>query len=193
MPVIKYKEQLKRVLHRPVFGVGDLINQGIPQPYAKKLLSSLAKSSTILRIERGKYTTLDDPIVVATHLTIPCYLSFWSALSIRRLTTQQPFAVEIVTTRPRFLRRITFSGTPLIYYTARPTMLYGYENILWKDHRVPVARPEKVIIDALYFHALPLDELDEVFSVTNPKLLQTYAKMTHDARIIAIVEEKITC
>ncbi|MCJ7698296.1 MAG: type IV toxin-antitoxin system AbiEi family antitoxin domain-containing protein, partial [Thermoplasmata archaeon] len=98
MPIIKYKDLIKKVTEKPVFGVNDLVHQKIPQDYAKKILHELFKSGKITRVERGKYTVLDDAITVATHLTEPCYVSMWSALSIQKLTTQVPFSVEIVTT-----------------------------------------------------------------------------------------------
>ncbi len=190
---MKYQDQLHTVLQKPVFGVSDFVANGIPRPYVKQLLHRLETSGKITRIERGKYTTSEDPITVSVYLTSPCYLSMWTALSIRKLTTQLPFSVEIVTTRQRYRRTITFKGTPIVFYRVRPTMLYGYENILWKDHRVPVARPEKIIVDALYFHAIPLGELDEVFDAAEHKLLRTYAQMTGDARIIAIIKERLAC
>src|SRR4030042_5725228 len=138
MPIIKYKNILQKVTEKPVFSVNDLAHQKIPRDYAKKILHESFKSGRITRIERGKYTILDDALIVATHLTEPCYVSLWSALSIHKLTTQIPFSVEIVTTRKRFKRKIMFKNTPIIFYTAQPSMMYGYENIIWKENiRIP--------------------------------------------------------
>ena len=89
MPLIKYKKALERVLRKPVFTPQDLHNERIPKNYSKKLLHLLAKQGRIRRIERGKYTCLDDPVAVAAHMTKPCYLSLWTAMSIRNLTTQK--------------------------------------------------------------------------------------------------------
>ncbi len=194
MPVIKYKNLVKKITEKPVFGVNDLFLQDIPRNYAKKILYELSKSNKITRVERGKYTVLDDAITVATQLTEPCYVSMWSALSIRRLTTQIPFSVEIVTTRKRFNRRIMFKNTPIIFYTAQPLMMYGYENIVWKEHlRIPVAKPEKIIIDALYFRAISPEELNEVITIANKKLLTSFAKLTHNTYVITTVERMISC
>jgi predicted transcriptional regulator of viral defense system len=194
MPIIKYKNLIKKVIKKPVFGVSDLIHQNISQQYAKKILHELYKSGKITRVERGKYTILDDAITVAAHLTEPCYVSMWSALSIHKLTTQIPFSVEIVTTRKRFNRRIIFKNTPIIFYTAQPKMMYGYENIIWKEQiRVPVAKPEKIIIDILYFRTLPPEELDEVIAAIDKKLLISYAKLTQNAYVIKTVERLLKC
>jgi len=189
MPIIKYKNILQKVTEKPVFGVNDLAHQNMPRDYAKKILHELFKSGKITRIERGKYTILDDALVIATHLTEPCYVSMWSALSIQKLTTQVPFSVEIVTTRKRFNRKIIFNNTPIIFYTVQSEMMYGYENIIWKEHvRIPVAKPEKIIIDALYFRTIAAEELSDIISKLNKKLLLSYAKLTQDTYVNRMVE-----
>lgn len=192
MPIIKYKNLIQRVTEKPVFGVSDLANKNIPRDYAKKILHEFYKSGRITRVERGKYTALDDAIIVATHLTEPCYVSMWSALSIRKLTTQIPFSVEIVTTRKRFNRKIMFKNTPIIFYTSQSSMMYGYENIIWKENiRVPVAKPEKIVVDALYFRAIAVEELRDIINMLDKNILSSYAKLTHDNYVTKTVERMI--
>jgi len=194
MPVIKYKNLIQKVTEKPVFGVIDLAHQNVPRNYAKKILHELFKSGKITRVERGKYTILDDAITVATHLTEPCYVSLWSALSIHKLTMQIPFSVEIVTTRKRFNRKIMFNNTPIIFYTAQPAMLYGYENIIWKENiRIPVAKPEKIIVDALYFRAIAPEELRDIIAMVNKKLLISYAKLTQDTYVTTTIGRLLPC
>ena len=194
MPIIKYKDLIQKVTEKPVFGVNDLFHQNMPRDYAKKILHELFKSGKITRVERGKYTVLDDALTVATHLTEPCYVSMWSALSIQKLTTQIPFSVEIVTTRKRFNRKIMFNNTPIIFYTVRSEMMYGYENIIWKEHvRIPVAKPEKIIIDALYFRTIAAEELSDIIATLNKKLLLSYAKLTQDTYVNRMVERLLSC
>ena len=194
MPIIKYKNLIQKVTEKPVFGVSDLTHQNISQQYAKKILHELHKSEKITRIERGKYTILDDVLTVATHLTEPCYVSMWSALSIHKLTTQIPFSVEIMTTRKRFNRKIMFNNTPIIFYTAQPKMMYGYENIIWKEHiRIPVAKPEKIIIDSLYFRTISPEELIEIITTMDKKLLRSYAKLSQNTYVIKTVERLLAC
>src|SRR3989338_9779614 len=141
MPLIKYKKALERVLRKPVFTPQDLHNERIPKNYSKKLLHLLAKQGRIRRIERGKYTCLDDPVAVAAHMTKPCYLSLWTAMSIRNLTTQIPFAVEVMTSRRRFNKELNFLGTNIMFHTIEPRIMFGYENIIWKENiRIAVAK-----------------------------------------------------
>jgi predicted transcriptional regulator of viral defense system len=193
MPIIKYRDQIQKVTQKPVFGVNDLAHQNIPRDYAKKILHEMFKSGKITRVERGKYTILDDALIVATHLTEPCYVSMWSALSIQKLTTQVPFSVEIVTTRQRFNRKIMFNDTPIIFYTVRSEMMYGYENIIWKEHeRIPVAKPEKIIIDAIYFRTIAVEELHDLIASADKKLLRSYATLTQDTYVIRTVERLLS-
>jgi predicted transcriptional regulator of viral defense system len=117
----------------------------------------------------------------------------WSALSIQKLTTQVPFSVEIVTTRKRFNRKIMFNNTPIIFYTVQSEMMYGYENIIWKEHvRIPVAKPEKIIIDALYFRTIAAEELSDIIATLNKKLLLSYAKLTQDTYVNRMVERLLS-
>ena len=192
MPVIKYKEALNRIFRKPVFVTADLHIEGIPKNYSKKLLYELSKSGRINRIERGKYTCLDDPIAVAAQITRPCYLSLWTAMSIRKLTTQIPFAVEVITSRKRFKKNIDFGGTAIIFHTVSPRMMFGYENIVWKENiRILVAKPEKIIIDAVYTGNIPEDEILQIIKASDTKLLKRYAKLTGSKKTIDKVYELI--
>ena len=194
MPAIKYKEALGRVMKKPVFGTEDLHHEKIPKNYSKKLLHVLAKSGKIRSIEKGKYTCLDDPIAVAAYITRPSYISLWTAMSIRNLTDQAPFAIEVVTSRRRFRSRIEFSGTPIIFHTVSPKLVFGYENIIWKGNiRVPVANNEKIIIDAVYTGGIPEEEIMPILKISDISMLRKYAKLTGDKHVEHKIEGMIKC
>ncbi len=194
MPVIKYKESLDRVMRKPVFGTEDLHHEKIPVDYSKKMLHMLAKSGKITSIERGKYTRLDDPVAVAAYITRPSYISLWTAMSIRNLTDQVPFAVEVITSRRRFTSRIDFMGTPINFHTVKPRMMFGYENIIWKgDIRVPVAGREKIIIDAACIGGIPEEEIMPILKASDVLLLRKYAKLTGDKLVEQKIERMIKC
>ncbi len=184
MPIIKYAEKMERIFKKPVFGPTDMHNEGIPRNYSKKLLYMLAKSGRINRIERGKYTRLDDPVAVAACITKPCYLSFWTAMSIRNLTTQIPFAVEVVTSRNRFKRNIVFMNTRINFHTLKPMMMFGYENVIWKENiRIPVANTEKIVIDAILVGNIPKDEISHMVRLSNITRLKKYAELSGNDKI----------
>lgn len=194
MPVIKYREALDSAMRKPVFGTEDLHHEKISKGYSKKLLHMLAKSGKIRGIEKGKYTCLDDPVAVAAYITRPSYLSLWTAMSIRNLTDQVPFAVEVVTSRRRFRSRIEFSGTPIIFHTVSPKLMFGYENIIWKGNiRIPVARREKIIIDAIYIGSISEEEIMPMLKISDISTLKRYAKLAGDKRVERKVERMIEC
>ncbi len=192
MPIIKYKNILEKLFMKPVFLIEDLHAEGVPKNYSKTLLHVLVKAGKIKHIERGKYTCLDDPITVASHITQPCYLSLWTALSIRNLTTQIPFSVEVVTSRKRFKKTIDFSGTKILFHTVSPRMMFGYENIVWKENiRIAVAKKEKIIIDALYTEKIPKEDIIELIKGADISLLKKYSKLTANKRIIKKINKLI--
>lgn len=191
MPLIKYRKALERAFRKPVFTPGDMHNEGIPKNYSKKLLHVLAKSGRIKRIERGKYTRMDDPVAVAAHITQPCYLSLWTAMSIRNLTTQIPFAVEVVTSRKRFAGKVDFEGTSIKFHTVAPKMMFGYENIVWGNTRIPVANIEKIIIDAVFVGNIPEEEILHIVKLSDVSLLRKYAELTANEKIKDKIRELI--
>jgi predicted transcriptional regulator of viral defense system len=194
MPKIKYKAVLERVFRKPVFRPEDMHNEGMPKNYSKKLLHVLARTERIKRIERGKYTCLDDSIAVAAHITEPCYLSLWTAMSIRNLTDQIPFAIEVLTPRKRFKKKINFLGTPIIFHNISTNLMFGYENIIWKESvRIPVANPEKIVIDAVCIGGIPINEILQIIKHADITLLKKYAKLTGNRKTENKIKEMIKC
>ena len=192
MPVIKYKKIMEKMFKKPVFLIEDLHNENIPKNYSKKLLHILAKTGKIKQIERGKYTCLDDPVAIASHITQPCYLSLWTALSIRGLTDQIPFTVEVFTSRKRFKKTINFLGTKIIFHSVSPKMMFGYENIVWKDNiRIAIAKREKIIIDAIYIGGVPREDIIQLIRASDASLLKKYSKLTGNKKLIKKVNKMI--
>ena len=187
MPIIKYNKILEKAFKRPVFSSKDM--EELPAQYAKKLLHQLSKSGKIRRIERGKYTCLDDPIAVATSISTPSYISLWTAMSLRKLTDQIPFSVEVMTSRKRFNPEINFSGTKIIFYKIGPKMMFGYENIVWKENmRIFVANKEKIVIDAIYTKRIPENEVKKLANGCDIFVLKKYARLTGNKRVIRKVK-----
>ena len=194
VPITLYSKHIADILKKPVFGVKNLAERGVPAAYARQRLHQMYASGSIFRVERGKYTASDNAVLVATHLTEPCYLTLWSAMSARGLTTQIPFAVQVATTRERFTRRIEFGGTEIRFYRLRPGMMFGYENVPFGDGcRIPLARVEKILIDAIYTREIPLGELGEAAESADARLLKEYSELTGNRRVINAVKELLKC
>ncbi|KXB06372.1 hypothetical protein AKJ52_02290 [candidate division MSBL1 archaeon SCGC-AAA382C18] len=175
MPALKYRDVVEDVKSKPVFGVDDLVREEVPRDYAKTLLYRLNKRNEISRIERNKYTARDNPMVIAPYLTHPSYLSLWTALRFHNITQQSPFAVEVVTSRSRYNRELDFEGTKIRFYEVKPKMMFGYGYEVYENDRVPIASPEKALVDGIYLGVTPLEEVEKVISNLNEKKLIDYA------------------
>lgn len=188
MPTLKYQKIVEEVKDRPVFGVEDLVKKGVPRDYAKTLLYRLNKRNEISRIERNKYTSRDNPMVVAPYLTQPSYLSLWTSLRFHKVTQQSPFTVEVVTSRPRYNRELNFNETKILFYEVKPKIMFGYAYEVYENDRIPIASPEKALVDGIYLDAIPLEELGEIISDLDKKKLKDYASRA-DCGVKSKVEE----
>lgn len=175
MPVHKYREILEDVKGKPVFGVEDLRKRGVPGDYAKTLLYRLKERDEVRRVERGKYTTIENPLLVAPFLTTPSYLSLWTALRFHDLTQQSPFGIEVVSSRSRYNRKIEFNGTEIRFHEVKPAMMFGYSYEAHENVRVPVANQEKAVIDGIYLDLIPREEVRDIVSELDWERLRNYA------------------
>jgi len=175
MPTKKYQKVVENVKEKPVFGVDDLIKKGVPRKYAKTMLYRLKNRGEIFKVERNKYTTQENPLIIAPHLTYPSYLSLWTSLRFHRKTQQSPFGVEVVTSRPRYNRKLEFKETKIQFHKVKPEMMFGYVYEVYEDYRIPIASPEKAIVDGIYLDAIPLKEVKETIPKLEKKKLMDYA------------------
>ncbi len=177
---------MEDVKDKPVFGVDDLVKRGVPRDYAKTLLYRLNKRGEISRIERNKYTTRDNPMTIAPYLTHPSYLSLWTSLRFHNMTQQSPFTIEVVTSRPRYNRKIDFKGTKIQFYEVKPKIMFGYAYQIYEKDRIPIASPEKALVDGIYLNAIPMEEVEAIISDLDEKKVKDYA-----ARVGGKVKNKI--
>ncbi len=175
MPVVKYRDAVEEVREKPVFGVGDLVRHGVSRDYAKTLLYRLKEQGKVRRVERNKYTTRGNPLLVAPYLTCPSYLSLWTSLRFHGVSQQSPSTVEVVTSRSRYNRAVEFEGSEIRFYEVKPKMMFGYAYEVHENDRVPVASPEKAVVDGIYLDIVPLEEVGEVISKLDKERLREYA------------------
>lgn len=138
--------------------------EGFSPVQLRDVLHGLSAKGSLLRIERGKYLVVpraarggwhEHPFVIATGIApAACYISYWSALSFHNLTTQLPRAVYAAL-RETQKDPVTFQGWRYQFVHLAADKFYGF-----REHeftalngaatvRVPVAEPEKAILDAL--------------------------------------------
>lgn len=156
-------ELLNRLRSYPVFTLDTVCNINRKDTaYTKLYLNRLVKRGLIIRVQRGKYTVHEDPIIVATHITWPSYISLWHALRYHNLTEQIPENISVLTTSKKSLSRIELRGRSIVFTTIPAKYLFGYSKILISGFDVFMADPEKAIVDSV---ALKKISLTEIFSI----------------------------
>jgi predicted transcriptional regulator of viral defense system len=80
----------------PAFRVGTVSNMTQSVEYGRLKIERLYKAGKIKRITRGVYTIHRDPMIYATSVFYPSYISLWSALQYNGMTTQLPKKIEVM-------------------------------------------------------------------------------------------------
>ena len=154
---------------------------GVDRPDIHRILSRMVSKGHLVRLERGKYVDARsarelDVYEVAPHVVEPSYLSLWSGLHLRGLTTQVPRTVFVIVTSQR--RGLDVLGSPVRFVSVRPRLFFGYERR--GDH--VVADVEKLLLDCLLFphYCGGWDEIFRSFANAelDPELVVEYALMT---------------
>ncbi len=136
------KEQNLQIITIP--DAARIINKN--KKYTVLYLQRLEKRKIIKRIEKGKYTLKDTPVlVVASNLTIPAYVSFLTGLSYYNLTTQIPRITQIATTKSK--KRIIYENEEIQFINLR--QVFGYSREKTQHGYIFVGEKEKIIIDSL--------------------------------------------
>ncbi len=172
---------LKQLDLYPIFTEKDVITlTKTTKKYARTLLSRLQQKGYIFRIERGKYSLYDDPLIFSSHLTKSSYLSLWTALRYHNLTQQQPQNIFVMVKSPK--KKIKLANTTIHFIVT--TQFWGYKKERYRDFDIFIAEPEKVIIDSLLAR-LPLEYIIEAIELhPNPQKIAKYAKKTKNSSLI---------
>jgi len=172
---------LKQLDLFPIFTEKDVLKiTKTTKKYARTLLSRLLKKGYIYRIERGKYSLYDDPLIFASHLAKPAYLSLWTALRYHNLTQQQPQNIFVMVKSPK--RKITLPNTTINFIVTKH--IWSYKTERYRDFDIFMAEPEKAIIDCLLAR-LPIEYIIEAIELNPaPQKLAEYAKKTKNRSLI---------
>jgi len=105
----------------------------------------LHKNKRLVRIEKGLYCLQGtDPMVIASYLMTPSYISLISAFSYYKLIDQVPRTIKVVTGKRH--APLDIIGTRIEFRSVKKGMLYGYR----REHNIAIADIEKAIVDSLY-------------------------------------------
>jgi predicted transcriptional regulator of viral defense system len=182
---MKTIELLEKLKTKPVFRVQDIERIAFcNRKYAKLLLNRLKKNGYVKRVSRNAYTTKDDIFVIASNITSPSYISFWSASFFLGYTEQIVNTVFIATTR-RF-RAISFEGYRIEFVPIKH--FFGYKKTRTNEGELFMAEDEKLLIDAFLRPKKcgNFDEIEKMFE--NAKIeegrLISYLKRTGSQAVI---------
>lgn len=127
--------------------------------YLKVKLHRLVKRKELKRIEKGKYTVHNDPMIYGTYIETPSFFSLWTALKYYNLTTQEPVKKQVITRKTRKnLEKINFYSTKKIF---------GYRKKIYKGFPVFIADKERLLLDCLRCRNVPVEELKELIKEIN--------------------------
>jgi len=149
---------------------------GLEPPSASARLSRLVRGDRIERLWKDAYTVHRDPLLVATHLVFPSYISLWYALSHHGFTLQVPHEISVLTTARTFRSSIEFHGMRISFTIISPGNLFGYQKLVLGELEVFMATPEKALVDAVLLRSISPSEVfsileDNTDSLDVPKLV----------------------
>ncbi len=167
---------LKRLEQYPLFTENDvakIVNKG--SAYVRKLLYRMCKEGLITRLEKGKYTVYADPLIFASYLSIPSYLSLWTAFRYYNMTQQQPYRIFVISSVPK--KPLEIQNAEIIFKKSKH--MFGYKKERYADFDIFMAEPEKAIIDAFLFK-IPISDIVKALDEYkfNFEKLSAYAKKT---------------
>lgn len=167
---MKEREFLEFVSNMPVFTTRQVSALIGGKAYSKVYLHRLIKRKLIHKLKRGFYTVHDDPIIYASHLYYPSYISLLYAFQHYGTTTQLPKLIEVMTYRMDSILDIEFIKTKF---------LWGFHSYRYHDFEIFIADLEKAIIDAIVTERVPFDEIQRAIQGCDIKKLEEYTLRTN--------------
>lgn len=156
-------------IERPLFTVNDAQRTlSIERPSLREKLSRMTRRGDLTRIERGKYTVHYDPMVYASYVEVPSYVSLWSGLRFYQLTTQQPTGVQVVVA----VNRPDLEGVSF-HQSGR---LFGFGKERYDRFEIFVADEERLLIDCLSRNQVPVAATSELLTVVDIEKTVAYAE-----------------
>lgn len=166
------KEEITAALkHYPVFSVKNIA--GVldkDMNYSYLAAYRLKKSGTIHEIEKGKYSMEEDPFIVASWIVWPSYISGYAALNYHKLTEQLPFTIQVMTTRKRKRKTISYANAKIEFVKTGKKTFFGFRRINYQGKEIFIAEKERAIIDALASRKMSLGEAEDIIKNNKRKI-----------------------
>lgn len=186
-----YEFKLQKLKETAVFSLSDVSQIVSGKEYAKKLLKRMRERKEIINLKRDAYTFYDDAFLISTFLLKPSYISSVSALAYYKLITQIPKNIFCFTTKTT--KQFNYLGkndknnknninnkTKIQFVNTK--YFFGFENKEYMGFNIPIATPEKAVIDSI--GVVPLGVVAEVVKSLNEGLIKEYLKKINKSNII---------
>ena len=124
---------------------------------ANDIIRRLSKKNWLELLTRSRYLLIplrsqetywsEDPLIVASNIVSPSYVSYGTALNFHGLTEQVMFHIDVATRKrhaPFEFQKITYN-----FVTIEEHKFFGYEEEGKGPQPVVMAEPEKAVIDVL--------------------------------------------
>jgi predicted transcriptional regulator of viral defense system len=168
---MKSRDLLVKLQDYTVFSAADIEKiTGKNRQYVYLHMQRLKTAGLIFEIEKGKYSIQTDPFLVASRIVWPSYISGWAASQFYQLTEQLPNVIEVMTTRSRKNRQITFRGVGIEFSRLKKSNFFGYDKIRYKKHSIFIADKEKTLLDILFLGHISPSEFSEVVKSNHKRL-----------------------
>ena len=132
--------------------------------YAKMHLNRLKNRGIVKQLQRNVYTVKEDPLIIASRIIWPSYISLWAAFRYHNLTEQIPTKISVITPRSKSRENIQLMNTTIIFEKIRPTWFFGFSKIKIQDFEIFMAEPEKALIDAVLLKKISTAEIYALLS-----------------------------
>ena len=151
---------IKKLEKYPTFNIDIFANIiDNKKTYAKMHLNRLKNKGIVKQIQRNVYTVQEDPMIVASRIIWPSYISLWAAFRYHNLTEQMPNKISVITSRSKSRESIQVMNTTIIFEKIRPEWFFGFLKIKIQDFEVFMAEPEKALIDAVLLKKISTSEI----------------------------------
>jgi predicted transcriptional regulator of viral defense system len=184
--------------NKPVFTAAEAKKVLGEDPYAT--LHNLKRKKWILSLKGGLYAIVPLDIgvmgaesfivhdfVIASHLTKPYYIGFWSALNYHGLSDQIPASVFICTTKAK--KPVSVLSSRFVFVQLTKGKFVGIEKTVIEGREVNISDKDKTVVDCLDHpeHAGGIDEVAKAVYFNHEELnfekIRVYAAKTKSVAV----------
>lgn len=166
---------------RKIFTIDDA--EKILGKDAKKFMSSLMKKRWVLQLKRGLYAVVPLDIgvkgaenfivhdfVIASYLTKPYYIGFWSALNYHGLSEQIPTTIFIASSKPK--PSMSIINSRFLFVQISRSKFIGIEKTEIDGQMINISEKNKTVVDCLDHpeHAGGIEEIAKAIYFSHEEL-----------------------